>query len=177
MSQLSFGTRTRAGVAAVLASALLALTAAQTTGPLAAGAAAADPVPAGKVQVGTRQATLSGTNVARGTHMLVRYTPAWGATTRTNRHGFEAEVVGGTVTRVQDGVGNMAIPAGGYVLSGHGTARTFLRTNAVVGAGVWLAGEDPVSPPPPPPPPPRPPPPVRPPPLPPVPVPPALGAG
>jgi hypothetical protein len=37
-----------------------------------------------------------------------------------------------------DGVGNMAIPAGGYVLSGHGTSRTWLKTYAKVGATVAL---------------------------------------
>ncbi|GAB7189665.1 hypothetical protein NUM3379_03710 [Kineococcus sp. NUM-3379] len=106
-------------------------------------------MPAGKVQVGTQQATLNGTDVYRGSNQLIRYTPAHGASTRTNQYGVEAEVVGGKVTRVQDGVGNMTIPAGGYVLSGHGTARTWLRTHAKVGAGVWLAGEVPDGTPPP----------------------------
>lgn len=142
----------RTAVGAGTALGVLLLSAVLTFLPAPAGTAA-EPVPAGKVQVGAQQATLNGTDAHRGANLLVRYTPAWGASTRTNQYGFEAEVVGGTVTRVQDGVGNMAIPAGGYVLSGHGTARTWLRANAVVGAGVWLAGEVPggTSEPPPPP--------------------------
>jgi hypothetical protein len=68
------------------------------------------------------------------------YTPARGATTGTNAYGYEAAVVGGKVTVAQDGVGNMSIPSNGYVLSGHGTSRTWLRTYAKVGATVTLDG-------------------------------------
>ena len=52
-------------------------------------------------------------------------------------------MVGGKVTVVQDGVGNMAIPANGYVLSGHGTSRTWLKAHATVGAAVTLDGSPP----------------------------------
>lgn len=79
----------------------------------------------------------------RAADQLVRYTPAFGASTGTNPYGFEAAVVNGVVTKVQDGVGAMAIPAGGYVLSGHGTSRTWLRANAVLGAPVTLSGTAP----------------------------------
>lgn len=87
--------------------------------------------------------TIDGTDVYRSADTLIRYTPAFGASTRTNQYGFEAAVVDGKVTRVQDGVGNMTIPAGGYVLSGHGASRSWLRANAVVGTAVTLSGTEP----------------------------------
>lgn len=89
----------------------------------------------GSVTVGTQSHVLNGTDVRRLTDYLVKYTPV-NARTGTNQYGFEAAVVGGLVTRVEDGVGNMAIPTNGYVLSGHGEARTWLRANARVGVAV-----------------------------------------
>jgi hypothetical protein len=91
---------------------------------------------AGPVTVGGQQHTVDGVDVYRSSNYLVKYTPAKGATTGTNAYGFEAKVVGGKVTEVADGVGNMAIPATGFVLSGHGTSATWLRTNAKVGVTV-----------------------------------------
>jgi hypothetical protein len=76
--------------------------------------------------------------VYRASNFLVRYTPARGARTGTNQYGYEAAVVGGTITRVENQIGNMAIPTNGYVLSGHGTSATWLRTYAKVGAVVTL---------------------------------------
>ena len=100
------------------------------------------------VTVAGQTRTLNGTNIYRSTDYLVLYTPAKGATTGTNQYGFEAEVIGGKVTKVQDGVGNMAIPSNGVVLSGHGTSRTWLRTYATIGANVTLPGGTPPPPPP-----------------------------
>ncbi|MGZ8742413.1 MAG: PKD domain-containing protein [Nocardioides sp.] len=93
-------------------------------------------VAADSVTVNGQTRALSGTNVFRGTDFLVKYTPAYGSSTRTNRYGFEAKVVDGIVKKVTDGVGNMAIPANGFVLSGHGTSRSWLRTYAKVGVTV-----------------------------------------
>ncbi|WP_445258827.1 PKD domain-containing protein [Nocardioides aurantiacus] len=90
------------------------------------------------VTVGTATRVVDGTNSYRGTNMLVYYTPARGATTGTNVFGTEVAVVGGKVTKVEVSVGNMAIPRDGYVLSGHGTSNTWLRTYAKVGAPVTL---------------------------------------
>lgn len=95
------------------------------------------------VTVDGRSRELTGINIYRSADALVRYTPAHGATTRTNKHGFEAAVVKGKVSKVQDGVGNMPIPANGYVLSGNGTARTWLRANSFVGANVALSSTEP----------------------------------
>jgi PKD repeat protein len=100
----------------------------------------------GTVTIGSQSHVLNGTNIYRSTNYLVQYTPAYGARTRTNQYGFEAAVVGGTITTVQDGVGNMAIPSNGYVLSGHGDSRTWLRANAKVGATVTIGGTQPPPP-------------------------------
>ncbi len=107
---------------------------------------------ADSVTVGGQSRALDGTNVARATNYLVKYTPAYGASTRTNQYGFEAEVRGGVVTKIADGVGNMAIPSDGFVLSGHGTSRTWLKTYAKVGVAVGDGSAPPPPPPPPPPP-------------------------
>jgi len=108
----------------------------------------ANPVQAatGPVTIGTKSLALTGTDISRGTNALVLYTPAWGTSTRTNQYGFEAAVVNDKVVTIADGVGNMAIPSNGYVLSGHGTARTWLQTNAVVGATVDVDGNTPPPP-------------------------------
>jgi len=99
------------------------------------------------VTVAGQTHALDGVNIYRSTNYLVEYTPAKGATTGTNQYGYEAAVVGGKVTTVADGVGNMAIPANGFVLSGHGTSRTWLKTYATVGATVTLGGPTSSSPP------------------------------
>lgn len=83
---------------------------------------------------------LDGQDVYRAANFLVMYTPAYGASTGTNAYGFEAAVVNGKVTQIADGVGNMAIPATGYVLSGHGTSRTWLKARAQVGDTVSVNG-------------------------------------
>ncbi|MFA9447191.1 hypothetical protein ACERMF_17710, partial [Egicoccus sp. AB-alg6-2] len=94
------------------------------------------------VRVGTSDHALAGTNVARGTDQLVRYTPVFGANTGTNQWGAEAAVVDGKITAIRDrqlvDAPAMPIPTGGYVLSGHGQARTFLLANARVGTTVEL---------------------------------------
>ncbi|WP_148615345.1 lysyl oxidase family protein [Nocardioides rubriscoriae] len=87
------------------------------------------------VTVGSQSHVLNGTDIRRLTDYLVEYTPV-NARTGTNQYGFEAAVVDGKVTRIEDGVGNMAIPSNGFVLSGHGEARTWLRANAKVGVTV-----------------------------------------
>lgn len=79
---------------------------------------------------------LTGTNVTRTTNALVLYTSAYGATTKTNQYGAEAVVIDGKVTELINGVGSQAIPPNGAVVSGHGTARTWLLTYAKVGAEV-----------------------------------------
>jgi lysophospholipase L1-like esterase len=109
----------------------------------------------GNVTIGTASFPISGTNVYRAANSLVVYTPGGGTSTPTNIYGLEAVVVGGTVTRVSDrlvtGAAATAVPANGYVLSGHGSARDWLLARARVGAVVTVPGAAPVPTPPPPP--------------------------
>lgn len=71
--------------------------------------------------------TVTGVNRGRGENELIVYTSAFGATTGTNQWGAEA-VVGedGKIIRVT-AAGAETIPEGGFVLSGHGTMKTWLN--------------------------------------------------
>ena len=73
--------------------------------------------------------TLNGVNTIRGEDQLILYNR--GGSTGTNPYGFEVGV--GSDGRAKEkpiyGKGNMTIPVGGFVLSGHGTA------------GAWLYGK------------------------------------
>jgi hypothetical protein len=94
------------------------------------------PTSAGSVKVGSQVHAVNGTNIYRASNFLVLYTAAVGASTGANQYGTEVAVVNNKVTAVQKSVGDMAIPAGGVVLSGHGTSATWLNTYATVGAAV-----------------------------------------
>jgi hypothetical protein len=92
-------------------------------------------------QADSATAVVSGINVYRATNAMVVYTRTTRQTvTPTNRWGLEATVVGGKVIAVNDrqltNAAATAIPAGGFVLSGHGTSRTWLLTNARLATAV-----------------------------------------
>ncbi len=76
---------------------------------------------------------LAGVNVPRQEDELVLYTETAGATVPTSRWGVEVAVAAGRVSDVRDRAsgdadpGPMPVPAGGYVLSGHGKAAQWLR--------------------------------------------------
>ena len=91
----------------------------------------------GTVRGAVASATLSGTNVGRGSNMLVRYTSG---STNTNPYGAEAIIdKNGIVAMVFTyGYGNSTVPEGGYVLSGHGTARSWISANLKVGMYVKI---------------------------------------
>ncbi len=77
----------------------------------------------------------------RGTNQTIIYKHGWdykgAAGTGTNVYGFEAAVDAEGVV-VELGVNVSSIPEGGYVISGHGTGRDFIRSNFVLGATVVL---------------------------------------
>ncbi len=101
-------------------------------------------------QAGSSQYTLAGTNIARGTSELVRYTRTSEQTvTPTNQYGIEVVVSLSTnqVVSVNDRLSSgstagTTIPAGHYVLSGHGVgsgyAGQWLLDNATVGTTIQL---------------------------------------
>lgn len=70
----------------------------------------------------------------RGANQLVIYTPAFGYRTNTNEFGTEAIVVGDTVTSLSGA--DSLIPANGFVISGHGTAKKWINENIMVGAKI-----------------------------------------
>lgn len=75
---------------------------------------------------------LNGTDVYRDSNWLVVYTPATGKTTKSNEWGFEVTVgKDGRVTKI--GGNNSSIPEGGFVVSGHDSSATFLKTNVKLG--------------------------------------------
>ena len=87
---------------------------------------------------------ISHANHVRNTNELVLYNQLNGKYTHTNAFGTEVQVqlqqgeswgvnktVKATVTKTEQNKGNMQIPAGYAVLSGHGTAATYLNTFAV----------------------------------------------
>ena len=88
-----------------------------------------------QVQVGVATHVLDGTNIARATGALVRFTGL--AKSPANEWGFEVAVssAGTVVARSAYQLG-MAIPAGGSVLSGHDGAADWLDQYAVLGATV-----------------------------------------
>ncbi len=81
----------------------------------------------------------------RGTDQTIIYKYGWdykGASgTGTNVYGFEAAVDANGIV-VELGVNVSSIPEGGYVISGHGLGRDFIRGNIVVGATVVLDEEN-----------------------------------
>lgn len=77
----------------------------------------------------------------RGTDQTIIYKHGWSYKdaqgTGTNVYGYEAAVDANGVV-VELGVNVSAIPEGGYVISGHGLGRDFIRANIVLGATVVL---------------------------------------
>ncbi len=77
----------------------------------------------------------------RGENQTMIYKDGWtygsSAGTGTNVYGFEAAVDANGVV-VELGVNVSKIPEGGYVISGHGKGRDFIRSNVVLGATVVL---------------------------------------
>lgn len=80
---------------------------------------------------------IDGSNTTRNTNYLVLYTPDKYVVSPANRWGAEVQVVDNVVTQVSDrntfGTPALEVPENGYVLSGHGTARTWLLDNVKVG--------------------------------------------
>ena len=60
----------------------------------------------------------------RGANQLVIYSPSFGMRTNTNEFGTEAIVVGDTVVSLSGA--DSLIPANGFVISGHGSAKNGL---------------------------------------------------
>jgi hypothetical protein len=111
-----------------------------------------EPVFGSTVVIGDGYHPVAGVDIPRAANALVVYTPKSGTATPTNIYGAEAAVavVGAdrSILSVSDRqstrlASGTPIPAGGYVLSGHGTARDWLLTRARVGLAPSFANEVP----------------------------------
>jgi exopolysaccharide biosynthesis protein len=81
---------------------------------------------------------INGLNRPRLTNELILFTPEFDRTTLAGPEGIEAVVERGRVSAVIDGAGNAAIPRGGWVVSAHGTAAAWVRTNLKKGTKLEL---------------------------------------
>lgn len=80
---------------------------------------------------------INGYNIPRNTDFLVVYNK--GSKTGTNKWGTEATVnANGIVASVVYGVGNATIPSGGYVISGHGVASSWVGANIKKGNKITI---------------------------------------
>lgn len=72
----------------------------------------------------------------RGANQLVIYTPDFGERTNTNEYGAEATVVGNTVTEISGA--DSTIPSDGFVISGHGRAKSWINSSLGIGTKVYI---------------------------------------
>ncbi len=114
---------------------------------------------AGNVSIGGNTFSIANINTTRSTNQLILYNSLNGKFTHTNSFGTEVLVqlidpkwdvnktLKAKVISVVSGVGNMAIPQGSAVLSGHGTAQTYLNTLNVndeidINLGITIGGSE-----------------------------------
>ena len=72
----------------------------------------------------------------RGGNQLIIYTPKNGLRTGTNEFGAEAIVVNDTVVQLSGA--DTIIPRNGFVISGHGKAKTWINENITVGSKIYV---------------------------------------
>jgi hypothetical protein len=147
MSRRAWRSRLAAlGVAGTISVAATVTTATVTAAPAIAGQPSRAPG-AVAARIGSSTFPVTGTDTSRPANALVVYTDASRGRTPTNVYGAEVVVVRGVVTAVHDRQrtlgGATRIPAGGLVLSGHGTARAWLLRHARRAATVGLLGAKP----------------------------------
>ena len=75
----------------------------------------------------------------RKTNQLVIYTKNYGKRTNTNEFGAEAIVKGNTVVAISGA--DSLIPDDGIVISGHGSAKTWINKNIIVGTKIYIDTE------------------------------------
>lgn len=76
----------------------------------------------------------------RGANQLVIYTECYGKRTGTNEFGAEAIVKDNTVVALSGA--DSIIPAGGVVISGHGSAKNWINKNIIVGTKIFIDKEN-----------------------------------
>ena len=74
----------------------------------------------------------------RGAGQLVIYHPGFNYSTGTNEFGYEAVVVDGVVVKLTGA--DSIIPRDGFVVSGHGSSKTWIKNNLKIGTQVLIEG-------------------------------------
>ncbi len=88
------------------------------------------------IDPGKQSSVLSYYPGSRGPNQLVIYTPAYGLRTGTNEYGTEAIVENNMVVRLNGA--DSVIPKNGFVISGHGSSKTWILQNIQIGSKVYL---------------------------------------
>ncbi len=73
---------------------------------------------------------------ARGSNQLIIYTSEYGEKTNTNEFGTEAIIEGNTVTELSGA--DSFIPKNGAVISGHGSAKSWMTQNINIGTKIYF---------------------------------------
>lgn len=76
----------------------------------------------------------------RGANQLIIYTPCYGKRTGTNEFGAEAIVRNNTVVALSGA--DSLIPDDGVVISGHGSAKSWINKNLIVGSKIFINKEN-----------------------------------
>lgn len=76
----------------------------------------------------------------RGPGQLVVYYPGFNYTTGTNEYGTEAVVEDGVVVKLTGA--DSIIPKNGFVVSGHGSSKTWIKQNLKIGTKVIIDGNN-----------------------------------
>ena len=95
---------------------------------------------------GNARRAVDGVNRPRLENEVIVFTPEFHRTTLTGPAGTEAAIAGGRVLALHVGQGSAEIPAGGWVVSGHGRSADWVRDNLKKGARVELRTETVLSP-------------------------------
>jgi hypothetical protein len=88
------------------------------------------------ITAGRQKRAIDGVNRARGTDELVVFTPEFGPATITDDSGAEIVVRSGRVAEIRDNAGASPIPRDGFVVSGRGSARTWMLQHLRAGTRV-----------------------------------------
>lgn len=72
----------------------------------------------------------------RGPNQLIVYTPVYGLRTGTNEFGTEAIIENNMVVRLNGA--DSIIPRNGFVISGHGSAKSWITKNIQVGSKIYI---------------------------------------
>lgn len=95
---------------------------------------------------GDARRAVDGVNRPRLENEVIVFTPEFHRTTLTGPAGTEAAIAGGRVLALHVGQGSAEIPAGGWVVSGHGGSAGWVRENLKKGTRVELRTESVLSP-------------------------------